>query len=68
MMRTTSAASFPPLAAPLLDHGDASTGHPIQLSIIAGASLQVIMENYTHLTKDDAYDVMLQAIAGGRRR
>jgi hypothetical protein len=42
--------------------------NPIQLSIIAGASLPVIMEHYTHLTKDDAYDAMLRVIAGGRRR
>jgi hypothetical protein len=38
--------------------------NPVQLSIIAGASLQVIMEHYTHLTKDDAYDAMLRVIAG----
>lgn len=42
--------------------------NPVQLSIIAGASLQVIMEHYTHLTKDDAYDAMLRAIAGGEKR
>ena len=42
-----------------------------QLPIIAGASPQVIMENYSHLTKDGACDPMLQAIGGGgggRRR
>ena len=39
--------------------------NPVQLSIIAGASLQVIMAHYTHLTKDDAYDAMLRVIAGG---
>jgi site-specific recombinase XerD len=33
---------------------------PIQLSIIAGASMQVIAEHYTHLTKNDAYDAMLR--------
>ena len=38
--------------------------NPVQLSIIAGASLQVIMAHYTHLTKDDAYDAMLRVIAG----
>lgn len=38
--------------------------NPVQLSIIAGASLPVIMEHYTHLTKDDAYDAMLRVIAG----
>ncbi len=42
--------------------------NPVQLSIIASASLQVIMEHYTHLTKGDAYDAMLQAIAGGGNR
>jgi len=35
---------------------------PIQLSIIAGASMQVIAEHYTHLTKDDAYDAMIRAL------
>jgi site-specific recombinase XerD len=38
--------------------------NPIQLSVIAGASLPVIMEHYTHLTKDDAYDAMLRVIGG----
>ena len=37
---------------------------PIQLSIIAGASVQVIAEHYTHLTKDDAYDAMLRVLSG----
>jgi integrase len=36
--------------------------NPLQLSIIAGASLPVIMEHYTHLTKDDAYEAMIRAI------
>lgn len=40
--------------------------NPVQLSIIAGASLPVIQEHYTHLTKDDAYDAMLRALAGIR--
>ncbi len=35
---------------------------PIQLSIIAGASVQVISEHYTHLTKGDAYDAMLRVL------
>ncbi len=36
--------------------------HPIQLSMIAGASLEVIMQHYAHLTRDDAYDAMLRAL------
>jgi integrase len=36
--------------------------NPFQLSIIAGASLPVIMEHYTHLTKNDAYDSMIAAL------
>ena len=42
--------------------------NPMQLSIIAGASLQVIQQHYTHLTKDDAYDAMLRVLTarGGR--
>jgi site-specific recombinase XerD len=36
--------------------------NPIQLSIIAGASLQVIQQHYTHLTRDDAYDSMMRAL------
>jgi len=39
---------------------------PIQLSIIAGASMQVIAEHYTHLTKGDAYDAMLLALTARR--
>jgi integrase/recombinase XerD len=35
---------------------------PIQLSIIGGASMQVIAEHYTHLSKDDAYDAMLRVL------
>ncbi len=34
--------------------------NPIQLSVIAGASMGVIAEHYTHLTRDDAYDAMLR--------
>jgi integrase len=41
--------------------------NPIQLSIIAGASLPVIQEHYTHLTKDDAYEAMLRIIGGSGR-
>lgn len=37
---------------------------PIQLSIIAGALMEVIAEHYTHLTKDDAYDAMLRVLGG----
>lgn len=37
--------------------------NPIQLSIIAGASPEVIAAHYTHLTKDDAYDAMVRALA-----
>jgi integrase/recombinase XerD len=40
---------------------------PIQLSIIAGASVQVISEHYTHLTKDDAYDAMMRVLAVRRQ-
>jgi integrase len=40
--------------------------NPVQLSIIAGASLPVINQHYTHLRKDDAYDAMIRVI-GARR-
>jgi len=36
---------------------------PIQLSIIAGASLKVIMDHYQHLNQEDAYKAMNAAIA-----
>jgi site-specific recombinase XerD len=36
---------------------------PIQLSLIAGASPEVIAACYTHLTKDDAYEAMLRVLA-----
>jgi integrase len=39
--------------------------NPIQLSVIAGASQQVIAEHYEHLTEEDAYDAMITAF--GRR-
>jgi hypothetical protein len=34
----------------------------IQLSVIAGASPDVIAACYTHLTNDDAYEAMLQVL------
>lgn len=37
--------------------------NPVQLSVIAGTSLQVIMEHYQHLSKEDAYDAMLRTLA-----
>jgi site-specific recombinase XerD len=40
--------------------------NPMQLSFIAGASLQVIEQHYTHLTKEDAYESMLSAITNTR--
>ena len=36
--------------------------NPLQLSLIAGTSLPVIMEHYTHLTKHDAYESMMRAL------
>ncbi len=39
---------------------------PIQLSLIAGSSVQVISDHYTHLTKDDAYEAMIRALSAGR--
>ena len=45
--------------------------HPFQLSVIAGASPQVIARHYTHLTKSDAYEAMLRSLSMGsqeRRR
>ena len=41
--------------------------NPIQLSIIAGASQEVIAQHYTHLNKDDAYDAMIRALTPTRR-
>lgn len=40
--------------------------NPIQLSIIAGASPEVIAAHYTHLSKDDAYDAMIRALTSGQ--
>lgn len=42
--------------------------NPLQLSVIAGASLPVIMEHYTHLTRNDAYDSMMRALGAGPAR
>ena len=50
-----------------MDDRDAPGRHsPIQLSLIAGASVQVISAHYTHLTKNDAYEAMLRVLT--RRR
>ena len=56
--------SSPTCLTEMLRHGM----NPIQLSIIAGASPQVIAEHYTHLTKDDAYEAMLQVLTPGWMR
>ena len=40
--------------------------NPIQLSVIAGASTEVIAQHYAHLTKDDAYDAMIRVITTQR--
>jgi integrase len=40
---------------------------PIQLSMIAGASPEVITECYTHLTRDDAYEAMMRVLATRER-
>ena len=42
--------------------------NPIQLSIIAGASQEVIAAHYTHLNKDDAYEAMMRVLGAGERR
>jgi integrase/recombinase XerD len=42
--------------------------NPIQLSIIAGASQEVIAAHYTHLNKDDAYEAMMRVLSAGERR
>jgi integrase/recombinase XerD len=39
---------------------------PIQLSLLAGASPEVIASCYTHLTKDDAYSAMLRVLGAQR--
>jgi integrase/recombinase XerD len=40
--------------------------NPIQLSFIAGASIEVISQHYAHLTKDDAYEAMLRVLTASR--
>jgi integrase len=40
--------------------------NPVQLSFIAGCSIDVIMAHYVFLTKDDAYEAMLRALSPGR--
>lgn len=40
--------------------------NPIQLSLIARASPEVITHCYTHLTKDDAYLAMLHVLGAQR--
>jgi site-specific recombinase XerD len=37
--------------------------NPVQLSVIAGASMEVIAQCYAHLNKEDAYDAMMSALA-----
>jgi integrase/recombinase XerD len=39
--------------------------NPIQLTMIAGASTEVIAQHYAHLTKDDAYDAMIRVLTAG---
>jgi site-specific recombinase XerD len=41
--------------------------NPIQLSLIAGASPDVIAQHYTHLTKEDAYDAVIRVLASRER-
>jgi integrase len=41
--------------------------NPIQLSFIAGCSIDVIMAHYVFLTKDDAYEAMIRALAPPRK-
>lgn len=40
--------------------------NPIQLSVIAGASQQVIAAHYQHVTQDDAYEAMIAALVSRR--
>jgi integrase/recombinase XerD len=40
--------------------------NPAQLSVIAGASMEVIMDCYAHLNKEDAYEAMMRALAARR--
>ncbi|MHB8718545.1 MAG: tyrosine-type recombinase/integrase [Candidatus Dormibacteria bacterium] len=41
--------------------------HPLQLSMIAGASLDVIQQHYAHLTRADAYESVLRIFGPGTR-
>ena len=41
--------------------------NPCSLSVIAGASMDVIAQCYAHLSKEDAYDAMIVALAVQRR-
>jgi site-specific recombinase XerD len=41
--------------------------NPLQLSVIAGASPQVIADHYAHLSKDDAFEAMMRAIAVSKK-
>ena len=41
--------------------------HPLQLSVIAGVSQQVIARCYTHLTAADAYEAMMRSLMVGRK-
>jgi hypothetical protein len=42
--------------------------NPIQLSIIAGASPEVVAGSYEHLTEDDAQEAMMKALTASNRR
>ncbi len=42
--------------------------NPAQLSVIAGASTEVIMACYAHLNKEDAYDAMMRALSARTQR
>jgi integrase/recombinase XerD len=42
--------------------------NPIQLSVIAGASQEVIAEHYEHLTEEDAYHATMRALSAGSSR
>lgn len=51
-------------APSFLDDRDAprSGKNPVQLSVIGGASLEVIAHCYAYLTKEDAYDAMTRVL------
>jgi integrase/recombinase XerD len=40
--------------------------HPVQLSVVAGASIEVINQHYAHLTQEDAYDSVIRALVARR--